>query len=200
MAQGLRYETKNLSAATWPDFEALFLKHNGVWGGCWCMYGHGRTTFRIRGHAEEHRNAKRALVLAGKSHGVLVYLRGKPVGWCQFGPREELPRMDGGRNYRKLGLHEQAGPFWLITCFFADRDHRRQGVASAGLRGAFRGRSATRRGALRRQPAARRGGQECPSLHRFVTLADAPPARRCSSCCAAGLAERAREEARPVSP
>ncbi len=28
--------------------------------------------------------------------GVLVYAKGEPIGWCQYGTREELPRVDGG--------------------------------------------------------------------------------------------------------
>ena len=136
MASRSRYTSKELTAATWRDFEALFSKHNGVWGGCWCMYGHGRTTFQIRGKAEAHRRAKRERVRGGDAHGVLVYSEGAPVGWCQFGPRDELPRMDGGRFYRKLGVPADE-PFWRVTCFFVDRDHRNQGVASAALDGAL---------------------------------------------------------------
>ena len=34
---------------------------------------------------------KRALVRSGRAHGVLVYTGDEPVGWCQFGPVEELP-------------------------------------------------------------------------------------------------------------
>ncbi|MCK7492340.1 MAG: hypothetical protein MZW92_12605 [Comamonadaceae bacterium] len=32
------FETKLLTPATWPDFEALFARHNGMHGGCWCVY------------------------------------------------------------------------------------------------------------------------------------------------------------------
>ena len=28
-----------LEVATWPDFARLVERHNGVWGGCWCMDG-----------------------------------------------------------------------------------------------------------------------------------------------------------------
>jgi len=136
MASRSRYTSKELTAATWRDFETLFSKHNGVWGGCWCMYGHGRTTFQIRGNAEAHCRAKRERIREGTAHGVLVYADGTPVGWCQFGLRDELPRMDGGRFYRKLGVPADER-FWRITCFFVDRDHRNQGVASAALDGAL---------------------------------------------------------------
>ena len=29
-----------LDESTWPDFVRLVEKHNGVWGGCWCMAFH----------------------------------------------------------------------------------------------------------------------------------------------------------------
>jgi GNAT superfamily N-acetyltransferase len=56
------------------------------------------------------------------------------VGWCQFGPTAELPRIKHRRVYLQ-GL--TALPDWRITCFFVDREHRRQGVAAAALEGAL---------------------------------------------------------------
>ena len=47
---------------------------------------------------------------------------------------EELPRIKSKRDY------EQGGSFlptWRITCFFAAKTHRRQGVASSALDGAL---------------------------------------------------------------
>ena len=34
------YAVKPLSPETWPDFARLVERHNGVWGGCWCMGFH----------------------------------------------------------------------------------------------------------------------------------------------------------------
>jgi GNAT superfamily N-acetyltransferase len=56
------------------------------------------------------------------------------VGWCQFGPTEELPRIKHRRAY-EAGLRTL--PDWRITCFFIDREHRRSGVAAAALGGAL---------------------------------------------------------------
>jgi len=76
---------------------------------------------------------KEKLVRANQSHAALVYDGTDVVGWCQFGPPAELPgRMSG---YGRLDL---APPDWRITCFFVDRDHRREGVAKAALEGALR--------------------------------------------------------------
>ena len=56
------------------------------------------------------------------------------VGWCQFGPTEELPRIKSRRAYRE-GL--TALPDWRITCFFVDKAYRGKGVAAAALEGAL---------------------------------------------------------------
>jgi len=136
------YTTKELSRDTWTDFEKLFAKYDGVQAGCWCMFYH-----RARSKTEPdlqreprvvvNRRDKESLVSEGRSHGILVYAGEDAVGSCQYGPREELPRIDAGRNYRRLDLPEADGRLWRITCFFVDRDHRRKGVAQTALRGAL---------------------------------------------------------------
>lgn len=54
-------------------------------------------------------------------------------GWCPYGRRDELPRIDGGLIHRSLGLPEEPGDPWRIACFFVDRDFRRRGVSRAAL-------------------------------------------------------------------
>jgi len=130
------YTTRQLTPGTWPDFEKLFAKHGGVQAGCWCMFYHRPRPIHEKERASRNRRDKRAFVLARRSHGILVYAGRQAVGWCQFGPREDLPRIDAGRNYRKLALPETR-KLWRITCFFVDRDYRRKGVAQVALRAAL---------------------------------------------------------------
>jgi len=107
-------------------------KHNGIWGGCWCVAFHLKRS-EEKQWTGKHRALKERLVRANQSHAALVYDGADIVGWCQFGPPVELPgRMSG---YGKL---DEAPPDWRITCFFVDRDHRREGVAKAALEGALR--------------------------------------------------------------
>jgi len=131
------HTTKELSPETWPDFEKLFAKHGGVQAGCWCMFYHRPRPlppeFRGKERAAQNRRDKEAFVQQGRSHGILVYAGEQPVGSCQFGPRDELPRIDAGRIYRKLDLPVDAGKLWRITCFFVDRDYRHKGVAKVAL-------------------------------------------------------------------
>jgi len=115
-----QFSVQELGPRTWPDFERIVEKHNGVWSGCWCVTFH-HPTGKGTGTAAGNRALKQKLVMAGKSHAALVYDGTEVVGWCQFGPAAEIPgRMSG---YGKLRL---APPDWRIPCFFVDRDRRRR--------------------------------------------------------------------------
>jgi GNAT superfamily N-acetyltransferase len=87
--------------------------------------------------AKRNREKKKNLVMTGCTHGVLVYAKGEPVGWCQYGPREELPRTDNTIKYRKLALEDNSDRLWRVTCFVVDSEHRRRGVATFGLKAAL---------------------------------------------------------------
>jgi len=124
---------KPLDKSTWPDFVRLVEKHKGVWGGCWCMAFHPEGLRRGK-PAPPNRSVKERRVQEGGAHAALVYDGSTAVGWCQFGPTEELPRIKLKRAYQE-GLTEL--PDWRITCFFIDRDYRGKGVASIALEGAL---------------------------------------------------------------
>jgi ribosomal protein S18 acetylase RimI-like enzyme len=137
------YTTKELSKSTWPDFVKLFSQKNG-WDFCWCMHFHRSRGLPkcswLRTRAERgvrNRREKRALVEQGHSHGIIVYTEGVPIGWCQYGPREELPRIDNTRKYRQLAPADLRGTLWRITCFAVLKKYRRRGVATAALNAAL---------------------------------------------------------------
>jgi hypothetical protein len=123
--------TQELSSTTWKDFDELFGNNNGVWGGCWCMFYHTAAGWSKR-KSLQNREDKRALTKSGKSHGILVYCDEDPVGWCQFGPREELHRVDSKRNYAPTSADA-----WRVTCLFVDKSHRRMGVSESALSSAI---------------------------------------------------------------
>jgi GNAT superfamily N-acetyltransferase len=127
------YQVRTLDAATWEDFAAMVERHGGVWGGCWCMSFHPEGIGRGR-TAEQNRRDKERRVRQGEAHAALVYAGGTCVGWCQFGPAAELPRIKNRKAYLE-GLDQL--PAWRITCFFVDRAHRSTGVAEVALAGAL---------------------------------------------------------------
>jgi hypothetical protein len=116
-----------LSTSTWPDFERLFASNGGVWGGCWCMFFHSPGNFDPKAY-ERNKDGKHELVMKRRAHGTLVYCGNDPVGWCQFGPKEELPRID-----RKRGYTPTSERLWRITCLFIEPGHRRSGFARVAV-------------------------------------------------------------------
>jgi acetyltransferase (GNAT) family protein len=131
------YSSKELKPTTWPDFESLFAKHNGVWGGCWCMFYHTKGEFLTKGHGPANKKSKKALVKKGRTHGIIVYSGKTPVGWVQYGPKPELPRLDASKTYQSVSLDSKEKKLWRITCFFVDRETRKRGVAGFGLNAAL---------------------------------------------------------------
>jgi GNAT superfamily N-acetyltransferase len=127
-----RFRIQELGLETWPDFERIMEKHNGVWNGCWCVAFHLKPGESIQ-TASARRAYKKRLVRADRSHSALVYDGAEVVGWCQFGPPAELPARMG-----RIGKLDVALPDWRITCFFVDRDRRKEGIADAALAGAIR--------------------------------------------------------------
>lgn len=104
-------------------------RHNGVFGGCWCMGFHGGdNAWKLT--SKERREAKRERVLLGTARAGLVFDGDVCVGWCQFGATADLTRIKNRKAY-EAGL--VALPDWRVTCFFVDRKYRRQGIAALAL-------------------------------------------------------------------
>ena len=140
------YTTGELSKKTWHDFERLFETHPapGAYP-CLCMYNHrpgslpeSQKLLSSVKRAARNRQQKRELVENGCSHGILVYTNGEPVGWCQYGSQEELPRIDNNPRYRKLAPAGDRNRLWRITCFVVAKKYRQRGVASAALKAALK--------------------------------------------------------------
>jgi hypothetical protein len=117
-----------LSAQTWQEFDRFFSENNGVWGGCWCMFFHAPGSFNSQKY-KTNRAAKHSLVDQGRAHGTIVYCGKDPVGWCQFGPKEELPRVDTKRGYKPTAMNA-----WRITCLFVSKGHRGSGFAEFAVK------------------------------------------------------------------
>jgi GNAT superfamily N-acetyltransferase len=77
------------------------------------------------------------LVACDRAHGILVYANEEPVGWCQFGLSDELPRIDNSRRYARLAPAKTNRKLWRITCFVVMKDFRKKGVATVALQAAL---------------------------------------------------------------
>jgi hypothetical protein len=81
--------------------------------------------------AEDHRREKLARVEDGTTHAALVLDGEDAVGWCEFGPPTELPRIKRRAQYDKTAV---SVPDWRITRFFVARSHRGRGAAQRDRR------------------------------------------------------------------
>jgi len=126
--------TRELVPELWPALERLFGK-NGACGGCWCMFWRIRDGERyedVKGPKAKRRF--KALVRAGKAHGVLAFDGDEPVGWCAFERRVELPRLQRAPSLRC----DDAEKVWSLPCFYVKAGWRRKGVAGALLAAAVK--------------------------------------------------------------
>ena len=125
---------KLLCEDTWPAYAELIERHNGVWGGCWCMGFH-------EGALEESdtsvckRDRKLRRVREGITHAAIVFDGETAIGWCQFGPAAELRPQNKFKRKYLPGVEKE--PDWRITCFFVDKRYRGRGVSALALDGAL---------------------------------------------------------------
>ncbi len=127
---GGQYTIKPLDETTWDAFADLVERNNGVFGGCWCMGFHPMQSDDPRPKREQ----KLARVKDGTAHAALVFDGEECLGWAQFGPPDEVPRIKSRAEYEK-GLTDL--PDWRIACCFVGKGLRRQGVSEAALAGAL---------------------------------------------------------------
>lgn len=127
----MEYTIRPLDASTWDAFSELVERNGGVMGGCWCQNPHRDPGLES---PAAKRVAKEERVRSDRAHAALVFDSDDLAqGWAQYGGLDELPAM----THRKA--YEQDPPpvaDWRIVCVFADKRHRRQGVARAALGGA----------------------------------------------------------------
>ena len=127
------YTVRPLSADTWNAFAALVERHNGIFGGCWCIHFHPDCAERGQGY-DGNRALKKRLVESGEAHAALVMIGEEAVAWAEYGTPKELPNL----HHRKQYLAEaDLVPDYRVTCFFVVKRHRRMGLAKVALAGAL---------------------------------------------------------------
>jgi GNAT superfamily N-acetyltransferase len=99
---------------------------------CWCL-SHRLQAREIEelGGGDRER-AMRALCERENPPGVVTYLDGVPVGWCNVGARAEIPRLAGSKLIRPV----DDVPVWSVICVVVRSGHRRKGVTGHLIEGA----------------------------------------------------------------
>jgi len=123
------YSIRSLSADTWAAFAALVERHNGIFGGCWCVWFHPECAERGQSY-EGNRDLKKRLVESGEAHAALVMIGDEAIAWAEYGTPAELPTI----HHRKQYLAEaDLLPDYRVTCIFVDKRYRGQGYAKVAL-------------------------------------------------------------------
>jgi GNAT superfamily N-acetyltransferase len=130
----VEWSVEALDRKTWPIFAELVERCDGFPSGCWCMAFHPEGLDKGADHAAVNRERKVERVMAGAAHAALVLDGDVCVGWCQFGPTSELPRIKSRTAYERSCT---TLPDWRIACCYVSKGYRRQGVALAALEGAL---------------------------------------------------------------
>jgi GNAT superfamily N-acetyltransferase len=128
------WETHPVTPDRFDDF-ADVINRNRRPTHCWCL-SHRLEAAEIRelgGDGPDQRErAMRALCEREHPPGVVTYLDGIPVGWCNIGPRWEITRLDRSKLIRPT----DDLPVWSIVCVVVRSGHRRRGVTQHLIDGA----------------------------------------------------------------
>ena len=128
---GQTWETHPVTPDRFEDF-ADVINPNRRAAHCWCLSHRlqAKEIEELGGGSREQ--AMRALCEREHPPGVVTYLDGTPVGWCNVGPRSEITRLSRSKLIRPV----DDLPVWSIVCVVVRSGHRKQGVTGHLIEGA----------------------------------------------------------------
>ena len=127
----MSWQTHPLTPDRFEDF-ADVINPNRRTNHCWCLSHRLRARDIEELGAGDREQAMRRLCERENPPGVVTYLDGTAVGWCNIGPRAEIPRLDQSKLIRPV----DAVPVWSIVCVVVRSGHRRKGVTVQLIDGA----------------------------------------------------------------
>ncbi len=134
MTSATLWETHPVTPDRFEDFADVINK-NRRQTHCWCL-SHRLTAAEIAelggDGGDQREQAMRALCVREHLPGVVTYLDGEPVGWCNIGPRSEITRL----HRSKLMLPTDDLPVWSIVCVVVRSGFRKRGVTQHLIEGA----------------------------------------------------------------
>ena len=126
------WQTQPVTSDRFEDF-ADVINPNRRATHCWCLSHRLRVKDIEELGGGNRETAMRALCERAHPPGVVTYLDGVPVGWCNIGPRSEIPRLVHSSLIRPV----DDVPVWSIVCVVVRSGHRKRGVTGHLLEGAI---------------------------------------------------------------
>jgi GNAT superfamily N-acetyltransferase len=127
----MTWETHPVTPDRFEDF-ADVINRNRRADSCWCLSHRLRLNEIEELGGGSRERAMRALCERENPPGVVTYLDRTPVGWCNIGPRSEIPRLVHSTLIRPV----DDVPVWSIVCIVVRSGHRKQGVTTPLIEGA----------------------------------------------------------------
>ncbi|WP_127125104.1 GNAT family N-acetyltransferase [Georgenia sp. SYP-B2076] len=127
----MSWETHPVTPERFEDF-ADVINPNRRATHCWCLSHRLRPKDIEELGGGDRERAMRTLCARENPPGVVTYLDGVPVGWCNIGPRAEIPRLAGSKLIRPV----DDVPVWAVVCVVVRGGHRRRGVTGPLIEGA----------------------------------------------------------------
>lgn len=125
------WETYPVTPDRFEDF-ADVINRNRRQTHCWCA-SHRLTEVEVRElGGGDREQAMRQLTTREHPPGVVTYLDGIPVGWCNIGPRAENTKLVRSRVMKPI----DAVPVWSIICIVVRSGYRKRGVTGHLIAGA----------------------------------------------------------------
>lgn len=112
-------------------FEGEAFADNPRWNSCFCQFlyvDHNVVSWHDRTF-EQNRAAACERIHTSRMQGLLAYLNGKPIGWCNAAPRSMMDAFFDAPDEDEKHLGQ-------ITCFVIAKEYRRTGIATSLLHAA----------------------------------------------------------------
>jgi len=129
--ESMDWETHSVTPDRFEDFTDVVNRSRRV-NHCWCLSHRLQAAEIERLGGGSREQAMRRLCEREHPPGVVTYLDGEPVGWCNIGPRAEITRLVRSRLIHPV----DDVPVWSIVCVVVRPGHRRRGVTAPLLEGA----------------------------------------------------------------
>lgn len=127
----MTWETHPVTPDRFADFVDV-INPNRRANHCWCLSHRLRTKDIEDLGGGDREQAMRRLCEREYPPGVVTYRDGRPVGWCNIGPRIDIPRLARSALIRPV----DDVAVWSIVCVVVRGGHRRQGVTGPLIEGA----------------------------------------------------------------
>lgn len=125
------WETHPVTPDRFEDF-ADVINPNRRASHCWCLSHRLRAKDIEELGGGSRERAARALCERENPPGVVTYLDGVPVGWCNIGPRADIPRLTASKLMRPV----DGVPVWSVLCVVVRGGYRKRGVTAPLIEGA----------------------------------------------------------------